>query len=524
MRHRTISLGVAVTLLAAGALNAGSAVAGGNVDRGRELAAACAACHGPDGSSPSPTFPVLGGQHQEYLVQALLAYQSGTRADSIMGGAVRTLTREQLEDVAAYFAAQKGLSIRTAPGGNAPGQIPGQAPAPGGGMTATLSSIAAAGSLASIAAPPPVAGAPTELSGCPTGGSETRDRDGDGLADAFDSAPKDAAEFVRDADGDGWFGICSVQQLEAIQTLGTGSDKGQRTVLDLAVRNARRYELVRDLDAAAIANWVPIGNCGTENNCMVARDKYGFAGGLDGNGHTLRNLTINRPDTGGVGLFGTLAKTGVVRNLTLENATVTGLHGTGALVGANFGYVADCHASVKVVGRLATAGLVGGNAGQVVNCHVRGEVSAQAAVGGLAGDMNGVVRDSSADMRVTAGKGVGGLVGLNTTGKVLNSYATGVVNGADNVGGLVGVNTDALVENSFATTEVRGSGINVGGLIGFNSQSRVRSSFATGTVTGKEAVGGLIGRNNGSVRNVYSTAAARLIGENTGGTLETAEP
>ena len=43
-------------------------------------------------------------------MQALLAYQAGTRADSIMGGAVQTLSRQQLEDVAAYFAAQKGLT------------------------------------------------------------------------------------------------------------------------------------------------------------------------------------------------------------------------------------------------------------------------------------------------------------------------------------------------------------------------------------------------------------------------------
>ncbi|MEO8445003.1 MAG: GLUG motif-containing protein, partial [Gammaproteobacteria bacterium] len=350
------------------------------------------------------------------------------------------------------------------------------------------------------------------------GGSTTRDRDGDGLADAFDAAPGNPGEFARDADADGWYGICSVEQLEAIQTLGTGP--GQRTTLDLATRNTRRYELVRDLDATGIANWIPIGNCGAENNCMIARDRYGFAGALDGNGHTLRNLTINRPDTGGVGMFGTLAKTGVVRNLTLENAIVTGLHGTGALVGANFGYVADCTASVKVAGRLATAGLVGGHAGQVVNCHVRGEVSGQAAVGGLAGDMNGIVRGSSADMRVSAGKGVGGLVGLNTTGKILDSHARGIVTGADNVGGLVGVNTDALVESSFASTEVRGTGTNVGGLVGFNSQSRVQGSYATGSVTGKEAVGGLIGRNNGAVRNVYSTADTGLVGDNTGGSID----
>jgi hypothetical protein len=126
-------------------------------------------------------------------------------------------------------------------------------------------------------------------------------------------------------------------------------------------------------------------------------------------------------------------------------------------------------------------------------------------------------------VRVTADKGVGGLVGLSTTGKILNSRATGVVAGADNVGGLVGVNTDALVENSFATTEVQGTGRNVGGLVGFNSQSRVRNSFATGAVTGKEAVGGLIGRNNGAVRNVYATAASGLIGDNSGGSIDSTD-
>jgi len=504
---------LAVLALASLAPGTHPARAAGDVERGREIAAACSACHGPDGSSPSPTFPVLGGQHAAYLVQALLAYQNGTRADSIMSGAVQTLDRQQLEDVAAYFAAQKGLT-----GGLAGSRPAGAAPAAGGGMTASLSTIEAAGSLADVRAPAPT---PVELAACPGNGSLTRDRDGDGLADAHDAAPKDAGEFVRDADGDGWFAICNVQQLQAIQTLGTGD--GQRASLDLAVRNTRRYELVQDLDLADIASWTPIGNCGPEKNCMVARDKYGFAGALDGNGHTLRNLAVDQPEGGGVGMFGTLAKSGVVRNLTLENARVTGRGGVGALVGSNFGYVADCRATVAVTGRLATGGLVGGHAGQVVNCHVRGEVSGQAAVGGLVGDMNGVVRDSSADVLVRAGKGVGGLVGLSTTGRILNSRATGVVSGADNVGGLVGVNTDALVENSFASGDAQGTGTNVGGLVGFNSQSRVRSSFATGAVTGKEAVGGLIGRNNGAVRNVYSTAVVDLIGDNAGGSIDSTE-
>lgn len=506
------SMGYLVRGAAALALlaQAATAPAAGDPERGRAIAAACSACHGETGLSPSSAFPILAGQHAEYLVQALLAYQAGTRADSIMGGAVRTLDRQQLEDVAAFFASQQRPT-----GGTAVAPATAPATAPGGGMTARLSTIAEAGALAGTRAPAPTG---VELAACPSRGSPTKDSDGDGLPDAFDAAPKDPGEFARDADGDGWFAICSVAQLQAIQTLGSGGTS--KAILPGATRNIRRYELVQDLDLAAIPNWTPIGNCGPENNCMVARDRYGFAGALDGNGHVLRNLTINRPETGGVGLFGTLAKTGVVRNLVLEDATVTGLHGTGALVGANFGYVADCRASVQVTGRLATAGLVGGHAGQVSNCHVTGRVSGQAAVGGLAGDMNGAVRDSSADVRVTASKGVGGLVGLNTTGRVQNSHARGTVSGTDNVGGLVGVNTDAVVENSYATGAVEATGTNAGGLVGFNSKSRIRASYATGAVTGGQTVGGLVGRNNGDVSNAYSTATAALIGDNTGGSLD----
>ena len=53
-------------------------------------------------------------------------------------------------------------------------------------------------------------------------GSADSDRDGDGLQDAYDAAPDDAGEFVRDSDGDGFFEICHIRQLEAIGNLGSG--------------------------------------------------------------------------------------------------------------------------------------------------------------------------------------------------------------------------------------------------------------------------------------------------------------
>ncbi len=504
-------------LLLAGAPAGGA----GDPARGEALAPNCAACHGPTGVSPSPAFPILAGQHEEYLLQALLAYQSGSRQESIMGGAVRTLSRQDLEDLAAYFARQQGLAARApvepaAPPAPAAGRPPGPDPAALAAVHREL--------LARALPRTGDDGGASERAGCPRPGAGAGDRDGDGLPDAYDAAPADAGEFVADADGDGYYGICNARQLQAIQTLGTG--EGERTTLSEPARLARRYELVSDLDLGEIGNFQPIGTCGPQNNCMIVRDQFAFAGQFDGHGHTLQNLRIERPETGGVGLFGTLARGATVWNLRLADAEVTGLHGVGTLVGANFGLLADCAASGSVRGRLATGGLVGGNAGRVSACTATVSVAARDAVGGLVGDMNGIVDRSRAEARISANKGVGGLVGLNTFGQVLDSEAVGHIEAADNVGGLVGVNTDALVADSRAAAQVRATGTNVGGLVGFNSPSRIEGSSATGSVSGRAAVGGLVGRNNGSIRGARAEGEVRgetlfgpLVGDNTGGSL-----
>jgi cytochrome c553 len=73
-----------------------------------EKAAVCAACHGSDGVSPSPEFPVLAGQHRDYLVRALTDYKSGARANPIMGAQAMSLTPAEIEALARWFAAQAG--------------------------------------------------------------------------------------------------------------------------------------------------------------------------------------------------------------------------------------------------------------------------------------------------------------------------------------------------------------------------------------------------------------------------------
>lgn len=87
---------------------AGVAQAAGEAEAGREKAAqVCAACHGPAGNKPTaPENPILAGQHYDYLVHTLKDYKSGKRNNAIMKGFAASLSTQEIEDLAAWFASQ----------------------------------------------------------------------------------------------------------------------------------------------------------------------------------------------------------------------------------------------------------------------------------------------------------------------------------------------------------------------------------------------------------------------------------
>lgn len=89
-------LGLALNVAAADA-TAGSKIAN----------SVCAACHGADGNSPAPTFPKLAGQSAEYIVKQLTNFKSGERNNAIMAPLASALSAEDVQNVAAYFSAQK---------------------------------------------------------------------------------------------------------------------------------------------------------------------------------------------------------------------------------------------------------------------------------------------------------------------------------------------------------------------------------------------------------------------------------
>lgn len=69
--------------------------------------AVCSACHGADGNSIIASNPKLAGQHPEYLLKQLTNFKEGKRANAVMSGMVANLSAQEMQDLAAYFAAQK---------------------------------------------------------------------------------------------------------------------------------------------------------------------------------------------------------------------------------------------------------------------------------------------------------------------------------------------------------------------------------------------------------------------------------
>ena len=97
-----------VTLLACVAVT-GAASAADVVAGAAKVKEVCAACHGVDGNSPDVNNPRLAGQYPDYLAKALRDYKSGQRNNAIMNGFAGTLSKKDIENVSAYFAAQKAV-------------------------------------------------------------------------------------------------------------------------------------------------------------------------------------------------------------------------------------------------------------------------------------------------------------------------------------------------------------------------------------------------------------------------------
>lgn len=77
---------------------------------GQSKSAVCQACHGPTGTGTQAIYPNLGGQHQNYLSKALHDFRDGSRANAIMSSFAGSLSDDDIEDIASWYASQSGLT------------------------------------------------------------------------------------------------------------------------------------------------------------------------------------------------------------------------------------------------------------------------------------------------------------------------------------------------------------------------------------------------------------------------------
>ena len=207
------------------------------------------------------------------------------------------------------------------------------------------------------------------------------------------------------------------------------------------------FQLAADIDLAGV-EWQPVGDYLTP-----------FEGALDGDGHTVSNLTLALDGQDMVGLFGRIGVGGQVEELTLENVTVSGQDNVGALAGMNGGSIEYCQlvGDNTVAGRKAVGGLVGDNwTGRIEGCVADADVTANTKGGVLAGDSSNskAIQSSAAFGSVTGGQLVGGITGSSAYSSVTSCYAVVQVNGQG--GGAVGEVQPQTIEDVYYAQDVAG--------------------------------------------------------------------
>jgi hypothetical protein len=268
------------------------------------------------------------------------------------------------------------------------------------------------------------------------------------------------------------------------------------------------YVLEADIDLASYSNFVSIGTFVPVSDAPEDEEnptlELAFTGVFDGNGHTISNVTINAPEAAGVGLFGCVTgDSGTVKNLVVENATITGMMAVGGVIG--YGATTNTIENItlrgenNITGGFLVGGIVGGGFCNISNCNATANV---------------VLNGDNA-------QGIGILAGGMENSSIISSRASGTVkvtgNGSYSIGGLAACGQEAPEIRdctvSSATITVADNCFMIGGLIGHvgksydNSDPTIIDNCTVVNVTisapsSSERIGGIAG--SGFYYSAYS--------------------
>ena len=272
------------------------------------------------------------------------------------------------------------------------------------------------------------------------------------------------------------------------------------------------YVLTKDIDASDSKNemcnedgcngFIPIGKN------KDAADSIIFWGNINGQNHTISNLTIWLPCERDVAFISYLG--GSVTNLNFDH-----IHVTGRVTEANFvasvaakqiGSIKNVHVTNGFVqGQNYVGGIVGEGTKRyneqavLEDVSFQGDIKGSQRVGGIVGQTDMNVLRAEADVNIIImKKDAGGIVGY-LTGDVLQSRSSGTIlpgqDGVDEVGGIAGYAEGGIV-HCLSTMDLMHFGFwyfdyDVGGIVGEGGS--VSESYALGTVEGRRYVGGIAG-------------------------------
>lgn len=221
-----------------------------------------------------------------------------------------------------------------------------------------------------------------------------------------------------------------------------------------------------------------------------------FSGVLDGKGHSIKNLNINRKDENWIScLIG--SNRGMIRNINIIKFDIQGHQRVGAIVGENHGTIKDCHTLGFVEGDKKVGGMVGINFedGEIINCTSNSRVKARCSAGGVVGVGKGKITDCFCDGKVHANTDVGGIIGINHGGIVKDSNSSCNVDvNLERVGGIAGKNNSGIKNCYFNGNILH---IDIQSNMSYHDIDKVDSRFDLFTA------GTLVGRNNEDIRNCY---------------------
>lgn len=186
--------------------------------------------------------------------------------------------------------------------------------------------------------------------------------------------------------------------------------------VDLETNCVLAADIVLEKPAEGQSNWQPVGPQDLNN---------GYKGTFDGKGHTIRNVTVNNSGSNYQGFFASIVY-GAVKDVVLEDLSVTGRDYVGGIAGYSSGSVSGCYVKGSVRGmKFNVGGIVGATGGgkiegccfdgsvqgteyvggitgwadaaSVKACRVKGVINGTETVGGIAGGLVAQIKDSSAE-------------------------------------------------------------------------------------------------------------------------------